>query len=78
MVSSIFKEAHCDNPDLFTPFVAQRLRKRGLLKKKKFVKMVCFLYYLLPINNFFFYQLCIIGIILQDIRSPDELNQILS
>ncbi|CAH1713808.1 unnamed protein product [Aphis gossypii] len=53
VVSSIFKEAHCDNPDLFTPFVAQRLRKHGLLlKKKNFVKM--------------------------DIRSPDELNQILS
>jgi len=42
VVSSIFKEEHCNNPDLFTPFVAKRLRKHGLLLKKKFVKMVCF------------------------------------
>lgn len=38
MVSSIFKEEHCDNPDLFTPFVAKRLKKSGILLKKKFVK----------------------------------------
>jgi len=42
VVSSIFNEPHCNNPDLFTPFVARRLRKRGLLLKKDFVKMVCF------------------------------------
>jgi len=41
VVSSIFKEEHCDNPDLFTPFVAKRLRKSGLLLKKKIVEMVC-------------------------------------
>ncbi|KAL4148785.1 hypothetical protein QTP88_002943 [Uroleucon formosanum] len=51
VVSSIFKEERCDNPDLFTPFVAKRLRKSGLLLKRNFVQM--------------------------DIRSPDELNQIL-
>jgi len=42
VVSSIFKEERCHNPDLFTPFVAKRLRKSGLLLKKKFVKTVCF------------------------------------
>lgn len=39
VVSSIFKEKHCDNPDLFTPFVSKQLRKSGLLLKKTFVKM---------------------------------------
>lgn len=43
VVSSIFKEKHCDNPDLFTPFVSKRLRKSGLLLKKTFVKMVSIL-----------------------------------
>jgi len=42
VVSSIFKEERCHNPDLFTPFVAKRLRMNGLLLKKKFVKTVCF------------------------------------
>jgi len=42
VVSSIFKEKRCDNPDLFTPFVAKRLRKSGLLLKRNFVQMVCF------------------------------------
>jgi len=42
VVSSIFKEEPCHNSDLFTPFVAKRLRKEALLLKKKLVKMVCF------------------------------------
>lgn len=34
IVSSIFREPDCDNPDLFTPFVAKRLIKRRLNNNK--------------------------------------------
>lgn len=34
LVSAIFPTSDCDNPDLFTPIVAKRLRKRGLLLKE--------------------------------------------
>jgi sodium-coupled monocarboxylate transporter 8/12 len=42
IISAVFKESYCNNPDLFTPFVAKRLRKHGLLLKIKSTKMVHF------------------------------------
>ncbi|XP_025411164.1 putative sodium-dependent multivitamin transporter [Sipha flava] len=39
IISAVFKESYCNNPDLFTPFVAKRLRKHGLLLKIKSTKM---------------------------------------
>jgi len=41
-ISAIFRESDCDNPDLFTPIVAKRLRKQKLILKNDAVKMVIF------------------------------------
>lgn len=57
--SAIFKESHCNNPDLFTPFVAKRLKKHGLLLKIKSTKMVNFeitLHYFLSLKLYNFYR----------------------
>lgn len=41
-ISYIIRESDCDNPDLFTPFVAKRLRKQGVLLKNYSTNMVNF------------------------------------
>lgn len=41
-ISCILRESDCANPDLFTPFVAKRLRKQGVLLKNYPTKMVNF------------------------------------
>lgn len=41
IISAIFPEPKCDNPDLFTPFVAKKIRKQGVLLKNNELKMVC-------------------------------------
>lgn len=40
VISSFLRESDCDNPDLFTPFVAKRLRKQGVLLKNYSTKIV--------------------------------------
>lgn len=38
IVSAIFHEANCNNPDLFMPFIAKGLRKEELLLENNSVK----------------------------------------
>lgn len=42
LISAISPESNCDNLDLFTPFVAKRLRKHGSILKNNLVNMVFF------------------------------------
>lgn len=44
IISAIFREANCDNPDLFTPIVAKRLQKQKSILKYDAVKMVIFIF----------------------------------
>ncbi|XP_050430507.1 putative sodium-dependent multivitamin transporter [Adelges cooleyi] len=39
VVSAAFGGSHYTNPDLFTPFVAERIKKQGLLNKQAFMDM---------------------------------------
>lgn len=55
LISVIFPGSDCDNPDLFTPFIAKRLRKHRLLRNN-LVKMVKFVFLFIPI--FIFNILC--------------------
>lgn len=52
VISAILREPDCDNPDLFTPFVAKRLRKQGMLLKNYSTEMVNFCYAFGTPNNY--------------------------